>query len=69
MIRGISLPVLLHLERKDTKLTALNSGLSWNMLSLFVLIVTLLLLLLQFLRVLQIVWTILVLACQYFGFY
>ena len=67
MIRGISLPVLLHLERKDTKLTALNSGLSWNMLSLFVLIVTLLLL--QFLRVLQIVWTILVLACQYFGFY
>lgn len=44
MIRGLSVPTLIHLEGKDTKITAFNTGLSWNMFSFFILISSLLIL-------------------------
>lgn len=54
MIRGLSMSVLLHLEGKLTKVTAFNTGISWNMFSFFILMSSLLLL--QLLWITRSVW-------------
>ena len=61
IIRGLSTPILLHLEGKDKTVIALNTGLSWNMLSLFILMSSLLLI--QFFWLLQAAWLF---ACDKF---
>ena len=54
MIRGLSMTVFSHLQRRDTKVTALNTGVSWNILSFFILMSALLLL--QFIWIIQAIW-------------
>ena len=54
MIRGLSKAVFSHLQRRNTKVTALNTGVSWNILSFFILMSALLLL--QFIWVIQAIW-------------